>query len=204
MSFWTARARMSFWTARARWASHRARRTGESGVTLPTPCVRSPPLFGRLRQSQQFPVFSLFRTDLHKSDGFRERERERPDLCFQNRQGIAFGVRRCGVAESPERRQTCQNVRHGGLSRKGGNARRDTPLEGGWWRECCCHRNFSPSDGFRSSRRATFPYELQASKSSRATGGRVRGVLSSSRTRLLCCTDRPNRPNGPNGVQDAP
>ena len=73
-----------------------------------------------------------------------------------------------------------------------------------WWRECCCHRNFSPSDGLRSSRTATVPYELQASKLSRPTGGRIEGVLSSPLTRLLCCRNRPNRPNGPNGVQDAP
>ena len=68
-----------------------------------------------------------------------------------------------------------------------------------WWRECCCHRNFSSSDGFGSSRWATIPYEMQISKPSWPTGARIGGPISSPLGSLSC---RRDRPNGPNGVRN--
>jgi len=83
---------------------------------------------------QQFAGLPLFRTDLHKSDGFRERERESADLCFQNRRAIAAVVRRDEDAETPECRQTCENARQSDVVREGEDAQRNSPLERAWWR----------------------------------------------------------------------
>jgi len=95
---------------------------------------------------QQFAELSLFRTDLQKSHGFGERERGEADLCFQNRLAIAAQVRRDEDAETPECRQTRQNVRQSDRVRDGGIAERKTCLREAWWRKTSWYRNNGASD----------------------------------------------------------
>jgi len=96
-------------------------------------CLRIEPRENRGSRKSHECWILYQQTDWQKSEGFRERERRRADLAYRTGKQRALAVRWARTANSPEARQTCQNVRQGDGGGMGEIVRRDSPLRGGWW-----------------------------------------------------------------------